>query len=234
MNKDAKFSDTTEAFLSLSEYLRKTVDWINVIPAEQAIAIKFDSLAIFPSHAKKIIEEKISQFRFSKTCVDKPLINIPVYYSEEFGLDIKEVAKKYSYSFQEIADLHSGNTYEVKMIGFTPGFAYLGNLSKKLFMPRLLKPRTNILPGSVGISGNRTGIYPLGGPGGWRIIGRTPKSLFDPNKNDPFKILFGHSKRARLIYNGKHVSLASTTNGKTNVSCLVLPKGRCNEFALSY
>ena len=187
----AKFSETTKYFLYLSEYLRKTINWINVIPGEQAISVKFNSLEIFADEAKKILEEKITQFRFFEIEEDKPLIDIPVYYSEEFGLDIKDVAKKYSYSYQEIANLHSETSYEVKMIGFTPGFAYLGDLSEKLHMSRLSKPRTNLLPGSVGISGNRTAVYPLGGPGGWRIIGRTPKSLFDPNKKDPFEIYIG-------------------------------------------
>lgn len=188
MNEEAQFSDRTAVFLSLSEFLRKTVNWINVIPAEQSISIKYDSLDISVGKAKKIIEEKIAEFRFSERHDDKPLVSIPVYYSEEFGLDIKDIATKYSCSYQEIADLHTGTIYEVKMIGFTPGFAYLGDLPDKLFMPRLSKPRTNLLPGSVGISGNRTGVYPLGGPGGWRIIGRTPIRLFDPTKKDPFEI----------------------------------------------
>ena len=75
------------------------------------------------------------------------------------------------------------------MIGFTPGFAYLGDLPKELTVPRLTKPRVNLVPGSVGIAGNRTGIYTLGGPGGWRIIGRTPLKLFNQKKKNPFIIL---------------------------------------------
>ncbi|GIS76110.1 MAG: hypothetical protein CM1200mP12_18290 [Gammaproteobacteria bacterium] len=74
------------------------------------------------------------------------------------------------------------------MIGFNPGFAYLGDLDKKLRIPRLSKPRINLLPGSVGIAENRTGIYPFGGPGGWNILGRTPLKLFDDNKENPFLI----------------------------------------------
>ena len=85
------------------------------------------------------------------------------------------------------------------MIGFTPGFAYLGDLPNKLVMPRLSTPRINLLPGSVGISGNRTGVYTLGGPGGWRIIGRTPKSLFDPSKKNPFGISTGMRIKFKAI-----------------------------------
>ena len=105
MNEEAQFSDRTAVFLSLSEFLRKTVNWINVIPAEQSISIKYDSLDISVGKAKKIIEEKIAEFRFSERHDDKPLVSIPVYYSEEFGLDIKDIATKYSCSYQEIADL---------------------------------------------------------------------------------------------------------------------------------
>ena len=74
------------------------------------------------------------------------------------------------------------------MIGFTLGFAYLGDLHERLRIPRLSEPRISLLPGSVGIAENRTGIYPFGGPGGWRIIGRTPIKLFDKNKENPFVI----------------------------------------------
>jgi inhibitor of KinA len=77
------------------------------------------------------------------------------------------------------------------MIGFTPGFSYLGELPEKLFMPRLAVPKLHLLPGSIGISGYRTGIYPLGGPGGWQIIGCTPMKLFDPELNNPFKLSTG-------------------------------------------
>ena len=77
------------------------------------------------------------------------------------------------------------------MIGFTPGFAYLGDLPEALFMPRRSVPRLYLPPGSIGITGNRTGIYPLGGPGGWQIIGCSPMPLFDSNAKNPFKLLTG-------------------------------------------
>ena len=191
MNKNEKFSDRTAIFISLSEYLRKTFDWMEVVSAEDSIAVKYNSLDIPNTKAKSLILDKLKEFSYQEESRERSLLRIPVYYSEEFGLDIKDVASEHSLTSQEIADLHSGTTYEVKMIGFTPGFAYLGDLAKELIMPRLLKPRINLLPGSVGISGNRTGVYTLGGPGGWRIIGRTPLKLFDPDKKNPFKIFTG-------------------------------------------
>lgn len=188
MNKNEKFSDRTAIFISLSEYLRKTFDWMEVVSAEGSIAVKYNSLDIPNTKAKSLILDKLKEFSYQEESREKSLLQIPVYYSEEFGLDIKDVASEHSLTSQEIADLHSGTTYEVKMIGFTPGFAYLGDLPKELIMPRLSRPRINLLPGSVGISGNRTGVYTLGGPGGWRIIGRTPLKLFDPDKKNPFGI----------------------------------------------
>ena len=188
MNKNEKFSDRTAIFISLSEYLRKTFDWMEVVSAEGSIAVKYNSLDISNTKAKSLILDKLKEFSYQEESRERSLLRIPVYYSEEFGLDIKDVASEHSLTNQEIADLHSGTTYEVKMIGFTPGFAYLGDLPKELIMPRLSRPRINLLPGSVGISGNRTGVYTLGGPGGWRIIGRTPLKLFDPDKKNPFGI----------------------------------------------
>jgi len=161
---------------------------MEVVSAEESIAVKYNSLDIPSTKVKNLILDKLKVFRYQEVSKEKSLLRIPVCYSKEFGLDIKDVASEHSLTSQEIADLHSGTTYEVKMIGFTPGFAYLGDLPKELIMPRLSRPRINLLPGSVGISGNRTGVYTLGGPGGWRIIGRTPLKLFDPDKKNPFGI----------------------------------------------
>ena len=199
MTEKAEYSNRSEVFLSLSEYLRKTIDWAEVFSAEESIAVKYNSLDISYIDVIRIIQSQLKEFTYQEESVQKYLLSIPVCYSGEFGLDIKEVAAKHSLSNQEIADLHSGVTYKVKMIGFTPGFAYLGDLPNKLVMPRLSTPRINLLPGSVGISGNRTGVYTLGGPGGWRIIGRTPLKLFDPDKKNPFGIVAGMQIKFKSI-----------------------------------
>ena len=199
MTEKAEYSNRSEVFLSLSEYLRKTIDWAEVFSAEESIAVKYNSLDISYIDVISIIQSQLKEFTYQEESVQKSLLSIPVCYSGEFGLDIEEVAAKHSLSNQEIADLHSGVTYKVKMIGFTPGFAYLGDLPNKLVMPRLPTPRINLLPGSVGISGNRTGVYTLGGPGGWRIIGRTPLKLFDPDKKNPFGIVAGMQVKFKSI-----------------------------------
>ena len=199
MTEKAEYSNRSEVFLSLSEYLRKTIDWAEVFSAEESIAVKYNSLDISYIDVIRIIQSQLKEFTYQEESVQKYLLSIPVYYSGEFGLDIEEVGAKHTLSNQEIADLHSGVTYKVKMIGFTPGFAYLGDLPNKLVMPRLSTPRINLLPGSVGISGNRTGVYTLGGPGGWRIIGRTPLKLFDPDKKNPFGIVAGMQIKFKSI-----------------------------------
>ena len=199
MTEKAKYSNRSEVFLSLSEYLRKTIEWAEVFSAEESIAVKYNSLDIPYIDVIRIIQSQLKEFTYEEESVQKYLLSIPVCYSGEFGLDIEEVGAKHTLSNQEIADLHSGVTYKVKMIGFTPGFAYLGDLPNKLVMPRLSTPRINLLPGSVGISGNRTGVYTLGGPGGWRIIGRTPLKLFDPDKKNPFGIVAGMQIKFKSI-----------------------------------
>ena len=199
MTEKAEYSNRSEVFLSLSEYLRKTIDWAEVFSAEESIAVKYNSLDISYIDVIRIIQSQLKEFTYQEESVQKPLLSIPVCYSGEFGLDIEEVGAKHTLSNQEIADLHSGITYKVKMIGFTPGFAYLGDLPNKLVMPRLSTQRINLLPGSVGISGNRTGVYTLGGPGGWRIIGRTPLKLFDPDKKNPFGIVAGMQIKFKSI-----------------------------------
>ena len=199
MTEKAEYSNRSEVFLSLSEHLRKSIDWAEVFSAEESIAVKYNSLDISYIDVIRIIQSQLKEFTYEEESVQKYLLSIPVCYSGEFGLDIEEVGAKHALSNQEIADLHSGVTYKVKMIGFTPGFAYLGDLPKKLVMPRLSTPRINLLPGSVGISGNRTGVYTLGGPGGWRIIGRTPLKLFDPDKKNPFGIVAGMQIKFKSI-----------------------------------
>lgn len=112
------------------------------------------------------------------------IIRIPVCYSDEFGIDTGFVSKQKNISKAEIIHLHTSTTYRVYMIGFLPGFSYLGKVHEKLVMPRKVNP-IPVPAGSVGIAGGQTGIYPMNTPGGWQIIGRTPLKLFDPKADVP-------------------------------------------------
>jgi len=111
------------------------------------------------------------------------VVKIPVLYGGEYGPDLQNVASHNSLTPQKVIDYHSSKEYLVYMLGFTPGFPYLGGMDERIATPRLKEPREKIWAGSVGIAGNQTGIYPIESPGGWQIIGRTPWKLFDINRN---------------------------------------------------
>lgn len=123
------------------------------------------------------------------------LVEIPVLYGGEYGPDLDVVATHNGLSAEEVIALHCGQDYLVYMIGFAPGFPYLGGLNPKLATPRRETPRPSIPAGSVGIAGNQTGIYPLETPGGWQLIGRTPRVLFDPTQSEPSLLKAGDQVR---------------------------------------
>jgi KipI family sensor histidine kinase inhibitor len=113
---------------------------------------------------------------------------IPVCYGGDYGEDLSFVAQNAGMMPEDVIRLHSSTEYRIYMLGFLPGFAYLGGLDKRIHTPRLKTPRTRIPPGSVGIGGEQTGIYPIASPGGWQLIGRTPVKPYDPKRSLP--ILF--------------------------------------------
>ncbi|MDR1940266.1 MAG: 5-oxoprolinase subunit PxpB [Clostridiales bacterium] len=116
----------------------------------------------------------------------KKIVHIPVAYGGVYGEDIDGVSEHTGLSIADIISIHSATEYLVYMLGFLPGFPYLGGMDKRLNAPRLKNPRTKIPEGSVGIGGEQTGIYPLASPGGWRLIGRTPVKPYDPSRTQPF------------------------------------------------
>lgn len=113
------------------------------------------------------------------------IYRIPVCYGGDYGLDLEAVAAHAGISKKEVIIRHTAPTYLIYMLGFLPGFAYLGGLDPILEMPRISTPRNNIMAGSVGIGGKQTGIYPIVSPSGWQLIGRTPLRLYDVRLNDP-------------------------------------------------
>ena len=139
------------------------------------------------------VETKIDQQ------TDNQIIQIPVCYDPAFGFDLQELSSFYQLKKEEIIEIHSSVVYTVYMIGFVPGFPYLGGLSEKLTAPRRQNPRAAIPAGSVGIAGQQTGIYPLETPGGWQIIGRTPLKLFDVNRQQPSLLKAGDKLKFEQI-----------------------------------
>lgn len=127
------------------------------------------------------------------------LVTLPVLYGGEQGPDLDFVAAHHQLSTQDVIDLHSRTEYLVYMIGFAPGFPYLGGLPERLATPRLEKPRLSVSKGSVGIGGAQTGVYSVDSPGGWRIIGRTPVPLYDPTQGGPALLEAGDHLRFRPV-----------------------------------
>lgn len=141
------------------------------------LAIGFDELS---STLRQQLQGLSAEEEQSRT-----VIHIPVCYGGAFGPDMETVAKHAGLSAEEVVALHSGRDYLITMLGFLPGFAYLGGLDSRLHTPRLATPRTVIEAGSVGIGGAQTGIYPLDSPGGWQLIGKTPLHPYDPTREKP-------------------------------------------------
>ncbi len=155
---------------------------IEYVPAFASVSIIYNPLDIdneYPyEEVKSNIYDILDRLDFSLVYREN-IIKIPVCYSGEFAPDIFEVAKINNLTVDEVINIHSSGKYLVYMIGFAPGFPYLGGMSKKIASPRRQSPRTKIPAGSVGIAGMQTGVYPIETPGGWQIIGRTPIKLFN-------------------------------------------------------
>jgi len=149
----------------------------NLHPAYCSLLVKFDAAKW--RHEK--LEQELRKYlvRLDRVRLPEPQqVEIPVCYGGEFGPDLEDVASTHGIRPQRVIELHSSATYLVYFLGFTPGFAYLGELPQALITPRLPTPRKKVPAGSVGIAGNQTGVYPFETPGGWRLLGRTPVSMF--------------------------------------------------------
>jgi UPF0271 protein len=160
-------------------------DWIkDLVPTYTGLMVNYDPALIeYPSICEMIDSE--SHKVKIEGVLDEDIIEVPTLYGGEFGPDLEKIAEDNSLSAQEVIKRHSQVVYRVYMMGFKPGFAYFGGLDPTIDGQRLTSPRVRIPAGSVGIADGQTGIYPLEGPGGWNLIGRTPLKIFDPNAASP-------------------------------------------------
>ncbi len=159
-------------------------------PGYRSLLVVFDPLTV----ASVELREHITTVASAQGSAGLPpakLLTVPVFYGGEHGPDLEWVASHLGISADEVIRLHSETIYRVYMIGFTPGYPYLGELPAALAVPRRSTPRTRVLKGSVGIAQRQTGIYPVESPGGWQIIGWSPIELFDPNRQLPSLLEMG-------------------------------------------
>lgn len=169
----------------------KKIDGIlDILPTYRSILINYDPVKISYSEMVEILKGLSNSNKDNKSD-EVRLIEIPTLYGKEYGPDIEFVAENANLSVDEVIKIHSGRDYLVYMMGFMPGFTYLGGLDERIATPRLKSPRLKIEPGSVGIAANQTGMYPLESPGGWQLIGRTPLKLYDDTKEPPVFIQAG-------------------------------------------
>ncbi|KXG09817.1 Kinase A inhibitor [Anoxybacillus sp. P3H1B] len=159
---------------------------IDIVPAFSSVTVYYNPLVLGTyEQASRDISEKVEGMERAASALAGRTVVIPVCYGGEFGPDLPEVAQYHGITEEEVIRLHSAGTYKVYMIGFAPGFAYLGGLPSQLATPRRAVPRLLVPEGSVGIADRQTGVYPLATPGGWQIIGKTPLSLFCAERQPP-------------------------------------------------
>jgi inhibitor of KinA len=165
----------------------------NLHPGYTSILIDFDPLQITHGELAEIVAQL--QIASSGDVGSSAIVSVPVCYDVEFGPDLPDLAAHSGLSPEEVIQMHSSATYLVYFLGFSPGFAYMGGLPEKLHMPRLATPRARVAAGTVGIAGSQTGVYPVGSAGGWRLIGRTPWRMFDPQTDPPTRLQPGDRVR---------------------------------------
>jgi inhibitor of KinA len=169
---------------------------IETVPAYATLLVYYDPLTLSFTQIKNHLHLKTNQTEEVSNRTPR-LIEVPVQYGGEKGIDLESVANHLQLKIADVIRLHSEKLYTVYMMGFTPGYPYMGKLDDALIMPRLETPRTLVPAGTVAIAGSQTGIYSIESPGGWNLIGWTPLKLFDPNSDSPF--LFAPGDEVKFI-----------------------------------
>ena len=189
-----------EISVDINKKIRKMMDAIKkeniygiaeLVPTYCSLLINYDVLKIDYNTLVEKLKTFLNNDLETAEGEEVTLVEIPTLYNDEVGPDLSYVAEHNKLSKEEVIKIHTGTDYLVYMLGFMPGFTYLGGMSEKIATPRLESPRLQIYPGSVGIAGKQTGMYPSMSPGGWRIIGRTPLKLYNPDSDTPVYISSG-------------------------------------------
>lgn len=187
---------------------------VEVIPAFTTVTVFYEVTPQFKfADIKRLLEKYIKEIKSTKA-LEQRTIEIPVCYGGDYGPDLEFVASHNQLTIDEVISIHSKGTYEVNMIGFAPGFPFVGGMSESIATPRRSTPRIRIPARSVGIAGMQTGVYPIETPGGWQLIGRTPIDLFLPNKDIPSLLQAGD----RIIFTPISEAEYKSWEGKIHVT----------------
>lgn len=175
-----------QRILRLAQRLRASPQrgLVEVVEGYITLMITYDPLELNYAAVENLLQQLLDERE--EGLPNPHRVEIPVIYGGMHGPDLAFVAEHNQLSIEDVIRLHAGRDYPVYMMGFMPGFPYLGGMDPQIAAPRLETPRSRVPAGSVGIAGEQTGIYPLDSPGGWRLIGRTPLRLFDPSREPPF------------------------------------------------
>lgn len=197
-----EFGDSIDYAVNAKVYsLQRRIETSEINEAVTEFIPSYRSLLVEYDPAKSVYQDmhdRVAELAESSDVSDGSIAEaseethqIPVAYGGELGPDLDTVAEHAGLTSQEVIDIHSGTDYHVFMLGFAPGFPYLGGMDERIACPRLATPRTLVPAGSVGIAEAQTGVYPNASPGGWQLIGRTPMKLFDVDADPPVAMLPG-------------------------------------------
>jgi inhibitor of KinA len=175
---------------------------VELVPAFVSITVHYDPAVVGTDAPYERIVGELKEILADLRAEALPpprVVDIPVCYGGDLGPDLDDVASRHGLSADEVVSIHSSGDYLVYMVGFMPGFAYLGGLSDRIATPRRSSPRTAVPAGAVGIGGQQTGVYPMVSPGGWNLIGRSPRKIFDIARDEPSLLSAGDRVRFRPI-----------------------------------
>jgi inhibitor of KinA len=212
--------ETNQRIRVFVEYLSNhpingVIEWV---PAYTTLSIYYRPDVVSYKEIQEQLEAMYENVQGEAKSSASLIFEIPTYYG---GEDLPFVAEYKGLTEEEVIAIHSSQDYLIYMIGFVPGFPYLGGMSKQIATPRRENPRAKIPIGSVGIAGDQTGIYPLETPGGWQIIGQTPVKLYDPTRKNPILLSAGHYVRFVPISEKEYAKIESAINiGGYTVTCV--------------
>lgn len=181
---------------------------VECVPAYDCVSVVFNPDVLSAQELGRTLHSVAVQSA-GDVCAPTRVVEIPVWYGGTAGPDLALVAEHTGLSTKDVVTIHSAPHYTVFMLGFVPGFPYLGGMDKRIAAPRKAVPRKAVPAGSVGIAGEQTGVYPLVTPGGWQLIGRTPLRLFDPECVPPTLLMAGDVVRFRPISEAEFTSWPS-------------------------